>query len=39
MITEEINLGGLKIKGLIDTGATATFIPLQGRVMEHLQPY
>lgn len=38
VITEVMNVGGIEVHALVDTGATATFAPLKGKVIKHLCP-
>lgn len=38
LIIESMDVGGLHIRAVIDTGATASFMPLHGRIAKHIRP-
>lgn len=38
LIIEPIDVMGIKVRGIIDTGATASFIPSKGVIIQHINP-
>ncbi|CAA2962553.1 Hypothetical predicted protein [Olea europaea subsp. europaea] len=38
LIIEDMDVMGMKVKAIIDTGATASFVPLGGKIIKHIRP-